>query len=171
MGSTRRCMVPSIKSSINPPLNLYTSKSHGWLHTLRLGRLDPMGRPGHAPFESKTGNAQETYGLVKRGIETVHFPSSVKLQAPCMEMTGHKRYKHVGNWGNPNLMYLNRFGTWGSKLGRAFEGFLRRPPNLAFVCYLLSKFFVFKIIIPNAREFEGIQCEGIIILRRVYAGT
>ncbi|CAL1171544.1 unnamed protein product [Cladocopium goreaui] len=39
---------------------------------------------GHAPFESKTGNAQETYGLVKRGIETVHFPSSVKLQAAAL---------------------------------------------------------------------------------------
>jgi len=39
---------------------------------------------GHAPFESKTGNAQETYGLVKRGIETVHFPGTVNLQAAAL---------------------------------------------------------------------------------------
>ena len=39
-----------------------------------------VGLSGHAPFESKTGNAQETYGLVKRGIETVHFPGAVNLQ-------------------------------------------------------------------------------------------
>eukprot|EP00438_Fugacium_kawagutii_P023910 Skav222583 [mRNA] locus=scaffold1897:225187:234214:- [translate_table: standard] len=36
---------------------------------------------GHAPFESKTGNAQETYSLVKRGIESVKFPNAVKIQA------------------------------------------------------------------------------------------
>ena len=36
---------------------------------------------GHAPFHSKTGDRQETYGLVKRGIETVHFPSTMDLQA------------------------------------------------------------------------------------------
>jgi len=36
---------------------------------------------GHAPFESKSGNAQETYGLVKKGIETVRFPEAVKIEA------------------------------------------------------------------------------------------
>ena len=43
---------------------------------------------GHAPFESKTGNAQETYGLVKRGIETVHFPGTVNLQAGVLVTWG-----------------------------------------------------------------------------------
>mmetsp|Transcript_8337 Transcript_8337/g.19651 ORF Transcript_8337/g.19651 Transcript_8337/m.19651 type:complete len:747 (-) Transcript_8337:117-2357(-) len=36
---------------------------------------------GHAPFESKSGNAQETYSLVKKGIETVRFPEAVKIEA------------------------------------------------------------------------------------------
>ncbi|CAE7298751.1 PRKG1 [Symbiodinium sp. CCMP2456] len=36
---------------------------------------------GHAPFESKSGNAQETYGLVKKGIESVRFPEAVKIEA------------------------------------------------------------------------------------------
>ena len=45
---------------------------------------------GHAPFESKTGNAQETYGLVKRGIETVHFPGTVNLQAGGTRHVGTK---------------------------------------------------------------------------------
>ena len=107
-----RWMVTSIKSTIHQPVNLYTSNSHScfiiyviiyicissassatileygsshwvpWLPWVPWVRLGPG--PGHAPFESKTGNAQETYGLVKRGIETVHFPSSVKLQVRHM---------------------------------------------------------------------------------------
>eukprot|EP00931_Biecheleriopsis_adriatica_P092092 TRINITY_DN65918_c0_g1_i1.p1 TRINITY_DN65918_c0_g1~~TRINITY_DN65918_c0_g1_i1.p1 ORF type:complete len:822 (-),score=141.61 TRINITY_DN65918_c0_g1_i1:144-2609(-) len=36
---------------------------------------------GHAPFESKTGNAQETYSLVKKGIETVRFPDNFRAEA------------------------------------------------------------------------------------------
>ena len=55
--------------------------SSHWVPWVPWVFVGPLG-PGHAPFESKSGNAQETYGLVKRGIETVHFPSSVKLQAP-----------------------------------------------------------------------------------------
>ncbi|CAE7741291.1 PRKG1 [Symbiodinium pilosum] len=39
---------------------------------------------GHAPFESKSGNAQETYALVKKGIETVRFPDSVKSEAGAL---------------------------------------------------------------------------------------
>jgi len=36
---------------------------------------------GHAPFESKTGNAQETYSLVKKGIEKAKFPDSIRAEA------------------------------------------------------------------------------------------
>jgi len=36
---------------------------------------------GKAPFESKTGNAHETYSLVKKGIETVRFPDSLRPEA------------------------------------------------------------------------------------------
>lgn len=36
---------------------------------------------GHAPFESKSGNAQETYTFVKRGIEAVRFPESIRPEA------------------------------------------------------------------------------------------
>lgn len=39
---------------------------------------------GHAPFESKTGNAQETYSLVKKGIEVVRFPSALRPEAQVL---------------------------------------------------------------------------------------
>lgn len=39
---------------------------------------------GKAPFESKTGNAHETYSLVKKGIETVRFPDSLRAEATHM---------------------------------------------------------------------------------------
>lgn len=42
---------------------------------------------GHAPFESKTGNAQETYSLVKRGIEQVPFPKTFKREATDLVRT------------------------------------------------------------------------------------
>eukprot|EP00913_Durusdinium_trenchii_P020049 g18843.t1 len=41
----------------------------------------------HAPFESKTGNAQETYSLVKRGIEQVPFPKTFKREATDLVRT------------------------------------------------------------------------------------
>lgn len=39
---------------------------------------------GHAPFESKTNNAQETYSLVKKGIEMVRFPQSLRPEAQVL---------------------------------------------------------------------------------------
>ena len=55
-------------------------KLPSWVMEVHGGSWRPWSLGGHAPFESKTGNAQETYGLVKRGIETVHFPGAVNLQ-------------------------------------------------------------------------------------------
>lgn len=39
---------------------------------------------GNAPFESKTGNAQETYSLVKKGIEMVRFPRGFPQEAQVL---------------------------------------------------------------------------------------
>ena len=61
---------------------------------------------GHAPFESKTGNAQETYGLVKRGIETVHFPGTVNLQAGVLVTWGRSGLDFDQMfWNENNVQY------------------------------------------------------------------
>ena len=66
-----------------------------------------VGLSGHAPFESKTGNAQETYGLVKRGIETVHFPGAVNLQVGGLVPLWGEVGKNLiwGFWNKNNFRY------------------------------------------------------------------
>jgi hypothetical protein len=182
-----RWMVTSIKSTIHQPVNLSTSNSHScfiiyvynyiyissassatileygsshwvpWLPWVPWVRLGPG--PGHAPFESKTGNAQETYGLVKRGIETVHFPSSVKLQVRHMG-TGDKQYqgRKMLEIGGIRSIYLIYFETRGSKEGWPwFWTHCAAEATKFSMCFICVSCFSLFLCLDYHSKYQGIR--------------
>ena len=128
-----------------------------WLPWVPWVRLGPG--PGHAPFESKTGNAQETYGLVKRGIETVHFPSSVKLQVRHMG-TGDKQYqgRKMLEIGGIRSIYLIYFETRGSKEGWPwFWTHCAAEATKFSMCFICVSCFSLFLCLDYHSKYQGIR--------------